>query len=194
METRQKTRFRIIHNEQTPAVPNWTIEELLEKKDILEDFLDHASKSYKTGIGLAANQVGIVEDGGFTIKRRFMMPVFAKKNLDTGEWFLVLNPIVTDTSGALIEQVEYCLTWPDKKIIANRYKKITVEWYDLSGEKQITEAEDYEAQVWQHEINHLLGIEEVVLEKKGGLEVGKKVGRNDPCPCGSRKKYKQCCL
>jgi uncharacterized protein YecA (UPF0149 family) len=22
---------------------------------------------------------------------------------------------------------------------------------------------------------------------------GKKVGRNDPCPCGSGKKYKQCC-
>ncbi|HDP1356122.1 TPA: SEC-C domain-containing protein, partial [Klebsiella pneumoniae] len=21
-----------------------------------------------------------------------------------------------------------------------------------------------------------------------------KVGRNDPCPCGSGKKYKQCCL
>ena len=24
--------------------------------------------------------------------------------------------------------------------------------------------------------------------------VGKKVGRNDPCPCGSGKKYKKCCL
>jgi len=23
---------------------------------------------------------------------------------------------------------------------------------------------------------------------------GKKVGRNDPCPCGSGKKYKHCCL
>ena len=23
---------------------------------------------------------------------------------------------------------------------------------------------------------------------------GKKVGRNDPCPCGSGKKYKRCCL
>jgi len=23
---------------------------------------------------------------------------------------------------------------------------------------------------------------------------GPKVGRNDPCPCGSGKKYKQCCL
>ena len=23
---------------------------------------------------------------------------------------------------------------------------------------------------------------------------GQKVGRNDPCPCGSGKKYKKCCL
>jgi len=22
----------------------------------------------------------------------------------------------------------------------------------------------------------------------------KKIGRNDPCPCGSGRKYKQCCL
>jgi uncharacterized protein YchJ len=26
------------------------------------------------------------------------------------------------------------------------------------------------------------------------LKVNKKVGRNDPCPCGSGKKYKHCCL
>ena len=26
------------------------------------------------------------------------------------------------------------------------------------------------------------------------IRVGKKIGRNDPCPCGSGKKYKQCCL
>ncbi|MBK8140469.1 MAG: SEC-C domain-containing protein [Chitinophagaceae bacterium] len=24
------------------------------------------------------------------------------------------------------------------------------------------------------------------------MKVGPKVGRNDPCPCGSGKKYKQC--
>ncbi|MCM1480230.1 MAG: SEC-C metal-binding domain-containing protein [Muribaculaceae bacterium] len=24
-------------------------------------------------------------------------------------------------------------------------------------------------------------------------KVGAKVGRNDPCPCGSGKKYKKCC-
>jgi preprotein translocase subunit SecA len=26
-----------------------------------------------------------------------------------------------------------------------------------------------------------------------GHKVGHKVGRNDPCPCGSGKKYKHCC-
>lgn len=33
------------------------------------------------------------------------------------------------------------------------------------------------------------------LEQKrsGTVHVGKKIGRNDPCPCGSGKKYKQCC-
>lgn len=30
-------------------------------------------------------------------------------------------------------------------------------------------------------------------EKKMPIRKGKKVGRNDPCPCGSGKKYKKCC-
>ena len=30
-------------------------------------------------------------------------------------------------------------------------------------------------------------------KKSGTVVVGKKVGRNDPCPCGSGKKYKHCC-
>jgi len=31
------------------------------------------------------------------------------------------------------------------------------------------------------------------LSKAKPVRVGPKVGRNDPCPCGSGKKYKQCC-
>ena len=31
-------------------------------------------------------------------------------------------------------------------------------------------------------------------EKKKPVVKGQKVGRNDPCPCGSGKKYKHCCL
>ncbi|PIX26925.1 MAG: hypothetical protein COZ67_04980, partial [Chloroflexi bacterium CG_4_8_14_3_um_filter_45_15] len=29
--------------------------------------------------------------------------------------------------------------------------------------------------------------------QKQAVAAGKKVGRNDPCPCGSGKKYKHCC-
>jgi uncharacterized protein YecA (UPF0149 family) len=29
---------------------------------------------------------------------------------------------------------------------------------------------------------------------KPGRPGSKKIGRNDPCPCGSGKKYKHCCL
>ncbi len=30
-------------------------------------------------------------------------------------------------------------------------------------------------------------------KNSGTIRKGKKVGRNDPCPCGSGKKYKHCC-
>ena len=30
-------------------------------------------------------------------------------------------------------------------------------------------------------------------KKSGTVIVGRKTGRNEPCPCGSGKKYKQCC-
>ncbi|ACB86123.1 SEC-C metal-binding domain-containing protein [Natranaerobius thermophilus] len=31
-------------------------------------------------------------------------------------------------------------------------------------------------------------------QKNKPRRVGKKIGRNEPCPCGSGKKYKKCCL
>ena len=31
------------------------------------------------------------------------------------------------------------------------------------------------------------------VAKSRTIKKGNKIGRNDPCPCGSGKKYKQCC-
>jgi preprotein translocase subunit SecA len=48
----------------------------------------------------------------------------------------------------------------------------------------------------QHDVAHSIyhvGIAKEALKKKEAVPVGKKVGRNDPCPCGSGKKYKHCC-
>jgi preprotein translocase subunit SecA len=41
-------------------------------------------------------------------------------------------------------------------------------------------------------ISNLPDLAEVELTP-APLRAGPKVGRNDPCPCGSGKKYKNCC-
>ena len=54
---------------------------------------------------------------------------------------------------------------------------------------------------WLYELpewNSLLSVErrkELYLQQKksGTIVKEKKIGRNDPCPCGSGKKYKYCC-
>jgi preprotein translocase subunit SecA len=48
----------------------------------------------------------------------------------------------------------------------------------------------------QHDVAHSIyrvGIAKEAPKKKEAVPVGKKVGRNAPCPCGSGKKYKHCC-
>jgi len=40
------------------------------------------------------------------------------------------------------------------------------------------------------DVEKLLGHE---TENKKTVVIGEKVGRNDPCDCGSGKKYKKCC-
>lgn len=52
----------------------------------------------------------------------------------------------------------------------------------------------YELPMWENifdeETRKTLYLEQ---KKSGTVVVGKKVGRNEPCPCGSGKKYKHCC-
>jgi len=48
----------------------------------------------------------------------------------------------------------------------------------------------------QHDVAHSIyhvGVSREPPRRKAVVVAGKKVGRNDPCPCGSGKKYKYCC-
>jgi hypothetical protein len=52
----------------------------------------------------------------------------------------------------------------------------------------------YELPVWDEIFTEEKRKELYLEQKKSGTIVkGEKVGRNDPCPCGSGKKYKKCC-
>ena len=53
----------------------------------------------------------------------------------------------------------------------------------------------YELPMWDNIFDKETKRELYLEQKKSGtVVVGKKVGRNDPCPCGSGKKYKKCCM
>ena len=76
----------------------------------------------------------------------------------------------------------------------------TVVKLDIDLEKLYYNMVEAKAE-WLYELpqwNTLLSVErrkELYREQKksGTIVKNKKVGRNDPCPCGSGKKYKYCC-
>jgi hypothetical protein len=63
------------------------------------------------------------------------------------------------------------------------YKVMGIDHHDLSKWKQIAEDKDSEFNEGLENERHLSVV----------TPIQSKVGRNDPCPCGSGKKYKKCC-
>lgn len=172
--------FNIILEEQTPKtddVVKSTIEgeETWVDEEILIEFTKFANEQ-KNCVALAANQVSL--DG-----KRLNKNFFVKT---TNEVKIYINPKIIGTTGNLSTNVEGCLTWPGKKIIAKRNSEILVEYYNHEGNKIQEILKDYDAQIFQHEYDHLNGVESL-------FEYNKKIDRNSPCPCGSNKKYKKCC-
>ena len=152
------------------------------------------------GIGLAANQVGV--DAQVAV-------------VNVREPLVLINPKYIKKENEIIYG-EGCLSFPGHAIRTKRYRDIIISteqeesnWYfsgveensdgksgwDKGNMKQDQELRLLEAVCVQHEIDHLMGKtihnREVKLEP---TKVEKKVGRNDPCPCGSGKKHKKCCL
>jgi peptide deformylase len=181
--------IQVIPDQQTPVVPEFKYgikNFLTENMDKLKAFKEFA-QSQDNAAGLAANQVSI--DG-----QRFMERLFAYRTPD-GTMHLMINPNVNTLIGMKEMHYERCLTWKDKLILAERSRAIDVGYYDENGEYHIGIYKGFDAQVWQHEINHLNGIEEKVITYNDWKEIKRQdVGRNEKCPCGSGKKYKHCCL
>ena len=152
------------------------------------------------GIGLAANQVGI--DAQVAV-------------VNVREPLVLINPKIISKE-VEIPFYEGCLSYPGKGVNTKRYRDVVIsteqsesDWYfsgaqaptDGKGswEKEQSKSEDaqlrtLESVCVQHEIDHLNGV--ICMDRKREITIvkDKKVGRNEPCPCGSGKKYKRCCL
>jgi len=194
--------FEIIPNEQTPKVDEiQDIHEYLDdNREKLFAFLDFA-RTRLNAAGLAANQCSM--DG-----LRFMVRAFALKDwsynpyseanragYSAGEtWKVVIDPKIVEYQGIKDIRVEGCLTWVGKKVVAERNRIVSVSYFDMEGTLHQETHKGFDAQVWQHEINHLNGVEEQIEEYSYQEPKALEVGRNEKCPCGSNLKYKNCCL
>ncbi len=85
------------------------------------------------------------------------------------------NPIET-----MEEDTEVSLKFDKAKLYKNMVKAKADWLYNLPQWKEIFSEEELAA---------------LYKEQKSSttIRVGKKIGRNEPCPCGSGKKYKHCC-
>jgi peptide deformylase len=88
--------------------------------------------------------------------------------VEIGETVLI-NPKILQHSEEVFSSEESCLSLPDFVGYVHRYKKVTVEYQDILGNKKTKEFSDYNAAVVQHEIDHLHGIlfiDKLIIKQK----------------------------
>ena len=136
------------------------------KKLMVDELLSHDN-----GFAIAAIQVGIP-------KR-----IIAIKGDEDVKFYI--NPEIIDAYDPYIT-TEMCLSFPDKVVTVKRF-----QYCQFKDSQRPTGyvAEGKTAQAIQHEIDHLDGLTMFDREYKAFTNIG----RNEPCPCGSGKKYKRCC-
>ena len=148
-------KFKIISNEHTPnIIENINPNIFEDKKDLLVKFLSFSRRQHHCA-GLASNQCSV---GTKKIQNRIKVPFFAMKN--GLSWDLFIHPRIIEYKGEEKEVLEKCLTWIGKVLITKRYPEIDTEYYNIKGELIKKTFKGYEAQIFQHEYDHLLGIEE----------------------------------
>jgi len=90
-----------------------------------------------------------------------------------GSDWLGLEVVSTEAGGADDQEgvVEFIASYRDKEVVRryherSQFRREEGRWYFVDGK---------------------------LVSPKTEVHQGPKVGRNDPCPCGSGKKYKKCC-
>lgn len=121
---------------------------------LMDDMLE---TMYADGIGLAANQVGV-------LKRVIVLDISESRNGKNA--LLMANPEILWASEELFTYHEGCLSLrptpddstPELFADVSRPRKIRLSYLDRAGEKKEMDAEDLLSQCLQHEIDHLNGV------------------------------------
>ena len=94
---------------------------------------------HSNGVAISANQIGIPY----------------RWYVDYNE-IVFINPTILEKSD-LIPVAEGCLSVPGVNVIMPRYDKITLEFTDVANKRHVIKIEGLDAQIAQHELDHLNG-------------------------------------
>ncbi|MBU4151954.1 MAG: peptide deformylase [Proteobacteria bacterium] len=101
------------------------------------------------GAGLAANQIGVS-------KQVVVINVSEKEKDADRQSLALINPEIIHGEGSQVD-VEGCLSVIEYSTKVERFQKIVVRAFDITGKECEFEAEDFFARVIQHECDHLEG-------------------------------------
>ena len=110
---------------------------------LLDDMKDTLTEA--SGVGLAAPQVGV------------MRRVALVEN-DEGEILELINPRIIAKSEKIQNEIEGCLSIPDKWGLTERPESVTVSALDRNGNEIMVTGSMLTARAFCHEIDHLDGI------------------------------------
>ena len=129
--------------------------------EILVDLLD----TYKSipCAGVAANQIGYdkkifigLKHDNYEEEKDDDKKVIGNPNSDNYEFYI--NPTIEHSSKkSLQEGEEGCLSIPEIRLIAERYDKIKVKYFNEEGKKIKKPLKEFMSRLFQHELDHLDG-------------------------------------
>lgn len=161
-----------------------------DKLNLFNRLRKAAASGWTKNYGIAAVQIGILISAFYYELQ--------------GKIIEVINPEILEKKNLFVARSEGCLSFPNVRIDTYRYKTIIVVGDFRIIENNQTKTylnqkfslDDLEAHIFQHESAHCFG-KTLYDFKAKNIETFKrsfeKIGRNDPCICGSKRKWKHCC-
>jgi peptide deformylase len=146
--------------------------------EALEKELEYGNRIGRSGIGLAAPQIGIAKDIAIVRLPKISLNLVNAK-LQSG-----FDPAVFEEEG--------CLSFPGRLENTIRFQEVYIA--NNLVEPHSFVANGLVAVVCQHELDHLNST--LFMDRKAPKPVTvvktAKAAPNEPCPCGSNRKYKKC--
>jgi len=159
--------------------------------------LEYTLTKIPHGVGLASVQIGIPKRVGVIRYKDKMVHL--------------INPSIIEQKEEFIFPQEGCLSFPNTFKHTKRYKHTTIKhlrieddefkeetaYFYFSEDPKDINSDGLLAIAVQHEMEHFDGKLTLDHNYEYNFEPLKrdtaKVGRNEPCPCGSGLKFKKCC-